>query len=578
MEPMNAVGEGLDRLGSMTREHRRAHGKVYTSPALAEFILELAAPTSEPLPGPVLDPAAGAGVFLVASLERMAAQFDLNEPSERRALAAKAKADLWGLDMDAGAVEIARKALCAALEQAIGEPVAPSTFDDNVVVGDFLNASFSPARAPGQKGSAALKQTMPRPRIIVGNPPYVPADRIDARAKLRYRELFSTAHGRLDLYTLFIEKAASSLEPGGVLAFITPDKYLSSVSASRLRDMLRGEGNLKSLSLFSSHRVFEDAATVPCVTVWHRNDPRNRPGGRPRSHVVVNRVSLAADVRRTPQVNETQLVDPARLTEGSWGFRRSRHQSLENQMTEGHRTLGDVTSRVSAGLTTGYNPAFILDLETAASLEPELVHPTVRGRDIAAHNICDRGEHMLVPYRWQSGQAQLVDLDDYPRARRWLERHRDKLEQRHCVRVWGKAWWDLHDPVNDPLHDTEKVLVPDLARSNRFASDLGRFVPQHSVYYLTSTVVESVTLSAILNSPAIEFLVRTRAPRVKDGFSRYRKQFLVDLPVPDVSEDTQRVMHAAVAQQRHDELADLTCALFGVETAKVQRALATLEI
>jgi len=109
------------------------------------------------------------------------------------------------------------------------------------------------------------------------------------------------------------------------------------------------------------------------------------------------------------------------------------------------------------------------------------------------------------------------------------------LEKRHCCRVWEKVWYDVHDPVPFDLAIQAKILVPDVARSNRFAFDPGRYCPLHSTYYVIPKSIDPLYLTAVLNSKPIEFLIRLLAPVVKDGFSRYRRQFLLGLPVPQTS-------------------------------------------
>jgi hypothetical protein len=135
--------------------------------------------------------------------------------------------------------------------------------------------------------------------------------------------------------------------------------------------------------------------------------------------------------------------------------------------------------------------------------------------------------------------------------RRYLRGHRRSLEDRHCVRVWEKSWYDLHDPVPLDLASTRKILVPDVARYNRFALD-DRNWPLHSVYYLVPTGIDAEFLTALLNSLPIEFLIRLRAPVVKDGFSRYRKQFLHDLPVVAPPRAEQARLIAAASRGERD--------------------------
>lgn len=62
--------------------------------------------------------------------------------------------------------------------------------------------------------------------FIVGNPPYVATTRISSVYKEQLRQRFRTASGRLDLYTLFMERSLELLDDGGRMTFITPNKFL----------------------------------------------------------------------------------------------------------------------------------------------------------------------------------------------------------------------------------------------------------------------------------------------------------------------------------------------------------------
>lgn len=245
----------------------------------------------------------------------------------------------------------------------------------------------------------------------------------------------------------------------------------------------------------------------------------------------------------------------------------------------GNMRLRDVASRISAGPATGFNPAFIVNAATAAELEPDLLHPTIRGRDIHRWRIEDHKQFVLVPYQpGGDGSLKLVDIEQYPATRRWLEKHKPNLLKRHCVRSWGKVWFDLHDPITVSLQRTEKIVFPDVARSNRFALDRGRFIPQHSAYYIIAQGVEPELLTAILNSTCTEYLVRCQAPVVKDGFSRYRKQFLLDLPIPTPDPAMRADIVAAAREERRDLLDKIVSELFEVDAAEVEEALSLLPI
>ncbi len=557
-----APTRGERHVSSIPGARRRMSGTVYTPEPLAEFVLDRALLGGATLQQRVLDPACGAGVFLAVVVKRIAAEFAEEYGAigvGNRALFLTRVSNLvWGYDIDAAAVVIAREELRDLIQTITPGPLPRDFLNENIRVHDFLRdrttASFDP------------------PQLIIGNPPYVSIDRIERRDREEFRSTFRTAYGRVDLYTLFMERAVSLLEAGGVLAFITPDKYLTSQSARPLRELLVHLGSIQSIARFQSHRVFADAATVPCVTVWRAGESCSATF----EHTSVRAAEGDSTDLGAPAITNAEAVPRSLLLNREWTLVKNSAQALIAKIASDHPKLSERTTRISAGLTTGLNPAFIVRADDASLIEPQLIHPTLRGRDIRAGAIREPDHLLLLPYEWTpDGTSKLIDLAEHPGAHRWLEGFKDRLMDRHCVRVWGKSWWDIHDPVSLPLHSTPKVVVPDLARSNRFAADGGRFVPQHSAYYLIPDGISEDILAAVLNSAPLELLVRSTAPLVKDGFSRYRKQFLRTLPIPYIDEQMETEIRKRLNADA-PSLDDVAAALFGVDMSDVHRALRAL--
>lgn len=540
-------------LQALPREARRDEGQVYTSMSLVEFILELGGFTPD-LPIEtltVLDPACGGGVFLLGSLARLADRLarsgrDPRTTEGSRDLYSVVEAHLFGVDKDPVACELSRRAVRRRIEKITGRPAARGFFESNIVNDDFL--------LPAQ-------DALPRRSfdLVVGNPPYVATTRLSEDQKRELRSRFIVANGRLDLYSMFFERGLRLLERGGRLAFITPNKFLVSQSSRWLRKLLVNGAAVDTIANFRSHRVFEGAATVPCITVLQRGAPGTscrllecavEPGGR--GPVVVTSEAKA----RHPQGGgeawvpvEPELLSIARLLQAR------------------HPTLGDLSTRISAGIATGRDRIFVLPAGSELDLEPELRRPTLRGQDLSAFQIQAPGLELILPYLPVSaGRPELVDLRDFPKTRSYLEAQRTELETRHCVRKWGKAWFDVHDPWTLDITGMTKILVPDVASGNRFAMDEGKYCPLHSAYYVLPKGIDPSYLTAVLNSTPVEFLVRLFAPVVKDGFSRYRRQFLITLPIPEAGPHRRREIVAAAEAGDYPKANSLCCALFGLSS------------
>ena len=549
-------------LAGLDRTHRRDHGITYTPDPIVAHVLDEIFGAGRGPAGATLDPSCGTGVFVKALAQRIADELTRGGAditgSEREEFLDRVQNSVWGLDRDEVAVHVAVRELRSLILVLSPGPLDANFMRRNILVGDFLS----------QPSSLPDEVTF---RHVVGNPPYVAVDRIPRLQRASYRDTFETAYGRIDLYTLFIEQATRILETGGAWCFVTPDKYLSSKSALPLRMLLVAQGSLCSVTLFRSHKVFSNAATVPCVSLWRK--------GVAKATTV--RIAEAEPIEgRDVQITPRGVIDQARFEAGGWATRGRAHASLLDRLMDSPSSVSAQTTRISAGLATGLNDVFSLNADEAAVIEPELVHQAVRGRDVRAYRIDDRRQYLLVPYLWNAAnQAELIDLADFPSARRHLSQHKSRLIARHCVKRWGKQWWDVHDPVNLPLHRTPKILVPDVAKTNRFALDPGRVYPHHSVYYLLpGPGMAPAHLEVLLNSSVMEFLIRSSAPWVKDGYVRYRQQFLGSLPLPSaaaVAHQFARMDEASVVPQVFDEqVSDL----FGVDHDEVRAALLTTRI
>ncbi|MBK8936303.1 MAG: Eco57I restriction-modification methylase domain-containing protein [Polyangiaceae bacterium] len=555
---------GQEYLDTVPLRERRQAGAVYTPSHLVEFILHQAAYTEAAAIDSValIEPACGAGAFLESAVAALARRFrgygtDITTGAGREQFLSTVSMCLYGVDLDPDACKLARQAVRSRVLSLTPGPLPAKYFERNVIVADFL-------LAPEVDGLVArLKAPL---GFLIGNPPYVSATRINDAQKRRLRGRFQSAGGRLDLYAVFIERALELLPSGGRVAFVTPDKFLVSQSGRGLREHILTMSAVRSVAQFKSHKVFDDAATVPCVTVLER-------AGSPAPVSVLSCAEKPTASGLVDVVDRT-TVDHAILGSAPWYIASPKLDGLAARLREGHPTLASVAVRVSAGPATGRDGLFVFPEGAEPDIEQELLRPAVRGRDVQRFAVKDPKLQVLLPYTYDfAGTPSLIDLNRFPGARRYLRRHRDELEARHCVRVWEKSWFDLHDQPTCDLAKLPKLLVPDVANTNRFAVDTGMFMPLHSVYYVVGKPgVDLNFLAAVLNSNVATFLLRLFSPVVKDGFQRYRQQFLFKLPIPVPTLPEKDEIVRATDSGDFDTVEELVQRLFKV-SASEERAL-----
>lgn len=343
--------------------------------------------------------------------------------------------------------------------------------------------------------------------FIVGNPPYVPIEGLDDQEKTRYKAKFSSAVGRFDLYILFFERSLSLLNTGGVLSFITPEKFEYVDTATPLRRLLTRERvHVESIEHVDEDS-FEGLITFPTITTIRRKERAE------------TRIKL-----RNGSSHKVLLPSSGE----SWAA-AIRGYNLDDMETG--VTLDDITIRVSCGIATGADDIFEFNRnDVPEELEP-LVRPTVSGKQLRTHDGPNTDSVFICPYRDDGTLPPIEELGEYAK---WVENHRDELENRYSVSNGGTAWYGWHE--NPPLEEMlqPKIVWKDITDNPHFWPEKqGNVVPKHSVYYAVPE--EGVSLDELveyLNSDEVRRWLEANCQRAANGFYRLQSRVLKQLPVP----------------------------------------------
>lgn len=248
--------EGLHYVTSLypallSERSRSALGAFYTPPCLAARLLDQVGEQGVDWATiRILDPACGAGAFLVGSALRMRAEIPDSEPVfALRQIASR----LTGLELDPNAASLAQAALeiaLADLADAAGIPVPMM-----IRVCDALE------EAPEESFD-----------LVIGNPPY---GRVTLTKEQRVR--FSRSlYGHANLYGVFTDIALRWTRPGGLIAYLTPASFLAGQYYSALRQLLAEQAPPVAIDFVHARRgVFEDVLQETLLATYAK-------GGEPR--------------------------------------------------------------------------------------------------------------------------------------------------------------------------------------------------------------------------------------------------------------------------------------------------------
>ena len=344
-------------------------------------------------------------------------------------------------------------------------------------------------------------------RFIIGNPPYVSLENLGGPAQRdKYRRRFASARGRFDMYMLFFERSLDELGNNGRLVFVTPEKFLYVAAAKQLRALLTARTFVSSVHL-APEDAFPGFTTYPAVTTLDC-------GAKQRG---LTSVLLRSGARR-----QTDLPGDGE----SWWPRL-----MSDQQTIGSSLLGDVCTRVSAGVATGADGVFVRDV---AELPRELrafAKPAIAGRDLTAGLPLPAPHRaILIPYK-ESGE--LLNGAELGALGRYLAKPTVKaaLKRRTCVQ--RKPWYAFHD--NYPAGILRpKIVCKDITKEPSFWIDRdGSVIPLHSVYYIVPERAEQLdALCNWLNGEEARSWLEANCQRAANGFLRLQSSVLKRLPIP----------------------------------------------
>jgi type I restriction-modification system DNA methylase subunit len=271
-----------EKTDSNHKSKRKAQGIYYTPKYIVDLLLDESLEKLINAKGKgkqirILDPACGSGSFLIAAYDRLIeaqnriAQTSLYDSFEIL------QGSLFGVDIDEQAVEVAQLNL---LLKALVEKTLLPTLQKNLKHGnsliygepmelqDIFGAEIydnKPFNYPKEMPSIFTDGGFD---LIIGNPPYVFArgGSFESNVKDFFKNHYEVAQYQLNTYALFIERAFQLLRPGGYLAFIVPNTWLTIQTFSGLRKfLLENTSGLKIINIFD--KVFSAASVDTCLLV-----------------------------------------------------------------------------------------------------------------------------------------------------------------------------------------------------------------------------------------------------------------------------------------------------------------------
>jgi type I restriction-modification system DNA methylase subunit len=363
----------------------------------------------------ICDPAVGSGAFPVGMMTeivraRSALTPYFNDVHERTPYYFKRHAIqncLYGVDIDAGAVEIAKLRLWLSLvvdEEDVKQIKPLPNLDYKVVMGNsllgvektlfneklfqqleklkplYFDESDKTKKNKYRREIDELihqltdgKRTFDfeiyfsevfHPKkgfdVVIANPPYVSVEKF-ARTALQteWKRKFKTYASRGDIYCFFYEQGFDLLRDGGVLTFISSNKFQRAGYGKGLRQLLASQ-RIHVLIDFCELPVFE-AATDPMIVIVAKASAAVSV----EFPVLVVKDEVEFGSLRQSLASRASRYKPDQLKAEGWSLEGVHGLALVEKLRAKGTPLGDyVKGRFYYGIKTGLNEAFVIDRAT----------------------------------------------------------------------------------------------------------------------------------------------------------------------------------------------------------------------
>lgn len=546
----------------LLNNERKSTGAHYTPKRLAAFVARQVVDSwrggSTDRPVRVADPAVGDGALLLELLDQ------LKEHTPHP--------EVFGFETDA-----------TALAQATGR--LNNAFPNvrlHMQERDFLEVALS-AQTDGSTELSLFEKGSNGDRgydLVIANPPYVRTQVMGAETAQRIARQFGLK-GRVDLAFPFILGIGDILAPGGVAGIIVSNRFMTTRAGRSVRNAIMTQFEVLHIWDLGDTKLFE-AAVLPAVLLLRKGRTEDCRRARFTSIYAATPDEQTSEgpVIESP-IDALDLDGVVRCTSGgvfhvrqgvlnaddTWTIATdSSDEWLATVMRNKGCTVREI-GKVRVGVKTTADKVFIRsDWEKLPEhFQPELLKPLV------THHVAGRfrprtptqNRRILYPHEVVQSKRIPIDLEHYPRTRRYLEQHRAQLAGREYVIKAGRRWYEIWVPQDPAAWRQPKVVFRDIAEKPTFWMDLEGSVVNGDCYWITADSGREDDLWLILavcNSTFIEeFYDRRFHNKLYARRRRFMTQYVEQFPLPDPgSEEAVQLVRLAKELYQKGDTVDTT--------------------
>lgn len=522
-------------LSMLTKEQVKNTGATFTPKDLADFLSIKLLPYITNNNLRILDPACGEGELLL-SIGKQLQQKEVNFT-------------LTGYDAHSDYLKLSRERLNS------------KNFGNNELIqADFLK-TIDIAKKQTSLDFSNKKRSLVNNSfdIVIANPPYVRTQLLGKDQAQDLAKKFDLK-GRVDLYYPFLIAMTESLKEGGILGVITSNRYLFTKSGESIRKYLSENYEILELIDLGDTKLFE-AAVLPAIFIGRKTKLKNPSKAKftklyenfnvvSNDSIAVNTVyDILADVNSGYFVIELKKYKKSsgilKYSIGSsdaWEMLSSvESQWISRIDASAKNKVGDFF-KVRVGIKSTADKVFISDQWGDMGVEKpedELLKDLLSQENIEPWNATDNFNlKVLYPHYSEGGVKQTIDLESYPKAKKYFLTHEETLKARKYLIEAGRKWYELWVPHKPDLWIKPKLVFPDISLNPRFYFDEKGKIVNGNCYWIVANTPDEIQKLLLIQGVANSKLMTKYHDlvfnnKLYSGRRRYLTQYVEKYPLPD---------------------------------------------
>ncbi len=397
--------------------------------------------------------------------------------------------------------------------------------------------------------------------LIIGNPPYIRQEELK-ELKPHLAKNYKVYKGTSDIYTYFYELGFNVLKDrGGVLSYITSNKYTRAGYGEALREFLLKNVKFLEYTDLNGIKVFDSATVDTSILCFEKSKSKDNK---------FKYLALSNEILKTCAYDIGLYKDYAEfsqnsLSKESFTFSDENTSVLKAKIERIGTPLKEWQGLdIYRGILTGYNEAFIITTEKRNEIlanckdeaekerTAKLIRKMLRGRDIKRYSYEWAGLWVIfIPWHFPNVEKPKTMLENeqdlkeqYPSLYKHLLSHKERLSKRnkeetgiryewYCLQRWGANYYQEFEK--------EKLGWQRITQEPSFILEKEYILLDSMAFMVANSKNELKYLLGFLNSNLIFYYFKNIGHLYSDKGFLLSNQYVEKFPIPKINSKNQKL-------------------------------------